>query len=107
MTTKTRKERISAVSPAQKQEYAKLMVEDGYTVKQIMDICGAGETAVNRWKKQYITEKNGGVVEGKIPLDVDKRRIRELEKELAEAREDIRLLKKATALFIRENPNLR
>jgi hypothetical protein len=33
------------------------MVEDGYTVKQIMDICGAGETAINRWKKQYITEK--------------------------------------------------
>lgn len=106
MTTKKRKERI-ACSPAQKLEYAKLMVDDGYTVKQIMEISGAGETAVNRWKRQYLAEKEGNFVDGKTPLDADKRRIRELEIELAEAREDVRLLKKATALFIRDNPNLR
>jgi transposase len=106
MTTQKRKKRLT-YSPAQKLEYAKLMVDDGYSVKQIMEISGAGETAVNRWKKQYLSEIKGEFVAGKIPLDAEQRRIRELEIELAEAREDIRLLKKATALFIRDNPNLR
>jgi len=41
------------------------------------------------------------------PLDADKRRIKELETKLAESQEDVRLLKKATALFIRDNPNLK
>lgn len=106
MTTKKRKERI-AYSPAQKLEYAKLMVEDNYTNQQIIEMSGAGATAVSRWRKQYIEEKEGNFVDGKTPLDADKRRIRELEIELAEAREDVRLLKKAAALFIRDNPNLR
>lgn len=106
MTTKTRKTRTN-FSPAKKHEYAKLMVEESYTNKQIMDLSGAGSTAVTRWKKQYLAEKNGEETQGKIPLDADKRRIKELEAELADSHEDVRLLKKATALFIRDNPALR
>ena len=104
--TKTRKARIN-FSPAQKHEYAKLMAEENYTNKQIMDLSGADPTAASRWKKQYLAEQKGEEVKGKIPLDADKRRIKELEAELADSKEDVRLLKKATALFIRDNPNLR
>lgn len=106
MIDKSRKDRVN-VTPKQKHEYARLMVEDHYTNKQIMDISGAAASAVTRWKKQYLAEQRGELMADKTPLDADKRRIRELEKQLAESQEDVRLLKKATALFIRDNPNLK
>jgi len=105
MSDNPRKKRIN-FTPQQKHEYARLMVEEQYSNKQIMEISGAGATAVTRWKKQYLAEQRGETLDGKVPLDSDKRRIQELEKQLAEAREDVRLLKKATALFIRDNPSL-
>ncbi|MBT4731063.1 IS3 family transposase, partial [Candidatus Woesearchaeota archaeon] len=43
----------------QKLDYVKLMVNEGYTNKQIIDISGAGPTAVARWKKQYLAELDG------------------------------------------------
>ncbi|WP_191603770.1 hypothetical protein [Marinomonas algicola] len=106
MTIKTRKERLN-YTPKQKYEYARLMVEDHYSNQKIIDISGASSTAVARWKKQYLDEQRGEFVQDKVPLDADKRLIEELKKELAESREDVRLLKKATALFIRDNPNLK
>ncbi len=35
------------------------MVNENYINKQIMEISGAGSTAVTRWKKQYLAELNG------------------------------------------------
>ncbi len=37
MTEKIRKERVS-VTPAQKLEYAKLMIDEDYSIPQIMDM---------------------------------------------------------------------
>ena len=45
----TRKARVTFTAE-QKLEYAKLMVNESYTNKQIQDISGAGPTAVSRWK---------------------------------------------------------
>jgi len=101
-----RKERLN-YTPKQKYEYAKLMVEENYTNKQIMEMSGACSSAVVRWKRQYLAEQKGQCIEGKIPLNEDKRRIKELEKQLAQSIEDVRLLKKAAALFIRDNPDLK
>lgn len=106
MTSKIRKPR-QTFTPAQKLEYAKLMVEENYTNQQVMDLSNAGSTAVSRWKQQFIAEQRGDVVEGKMALDTDKRRIQALEKQLAESRMDVALLKKATAFFIRDNPALK
>jgi transposase len=106
MNSKTRKARQD-FTPAQRLEYAKLMVEENYTNQQVMDLSGAGPTAVSRWKKQLLAEQRGEVVEGKTALNADKRRIQELEKQLAESRMDVVLLKKATAFFIRDNPALK
>lgn len=106
MTITTPKPRV-IVTPKQKHEYARLMVEDSYTSNQIMEISGASLSAVARWRSQFLAEQRGEPVAGKVALDADKRRIQELEKQLAYAREDIRLLKKATALFIRDNPELK
>jgi len=55
---KTRKQRVM-FSVEQKLDYVKLMVNEGYTNKQIIDISGAGPTAVARWKKQYLAELDG------------------------------------------------
>jgi len=106
MTSKIRKAR-QTYTPAQKLEYAKLMVEENYTNQQVVELSSAGPTAVSRWKRQYLAEQRGEVVEGKTALDADKRRIQELEKQLAESRMDVALLKKATAFFIRDNPALK
>ena len=106
MSNENRKQRVEP-SPKQKHEYARLMVEENYTNKQIMELSGACASAVTRWKRQYLAESRGELLPNKIPLDADKRRIKELEKQLAESQEDVRLLKKATALFIRDNPSLK
>ena len=55
---KTRKQRVM-FTVEQKLDYVKLMINEGYTNRQIIDISGAGPTAVSRWKKQYLAELNG------------------------------------------------
>ena len=50
---KPRKQRTTSTTE-QKLDYAKLMVNE-----QIIEISGAGPTAVIRWKKQYLAELNG------------------------------------------------
>jgi transposase len=45
----TRKVKIN-ISSTQKLEYAKLMVDEGYTNKQIQGISGACSSAISRWK---------------------------------------------------------
>jgi transposase len=106
MTSIIRKTR-QTFTPAQKLEYANLMVQERYSNQQIIEISGAGATAVSRWKRQYLAEQHGEVVEGKVALDADKRHIQTLEKELADVKMDVTLLKKATTFFIRDNPALK
>ena len=105
MTNTTRKDRIK-VSPAQKLEYAKLMVEDNYSNQQIIELSGASSSAVVRWKMQYLAEKKGDVSVNKTAFDPQLRRIKELELALENAQKDNEILKKATAFFIRDNPAL-
>lgn len=49
----TRKIRVN-ISPSQKLEYAKLMVEEGYTNKLIRNISGACSSAISRWKDNIL-----------------------------------------------------
>ena len=101
----TRKVRV-AFTAEQKLEYAKLMINEGYTNKQIRDISGAGETAVSRWKKQYLAEVDGHTPQGKKALTPEQQKIQELEKQLWRAKRDNEILKKAAAFFARENSSL-
>ena len=105
MTNSIKKVRIK-VTPAQKLEYAKLMVDEGYSANQIIEISGACSSAVARWKKQYLAELKGDIQPNKTALDPLERRIQELEKQLKSAKKDNEILKKATAFFIRDNPAL-
>lgn len=101
----TRKQKVM-LSVVQKLEYAKLMVHEGYSNKQIIETSGAGESAVSRWKKQYLAELNGQTPEGKKALTPEQQKIQELEKQLWRAKRDNEILKKAAAFFARENSSL-
>ncbi len=101
----TRKQKIT-ISPVKKLEYAKLMVEENYTYKQIQTMSGACSSAVARWKRQYKLELSGQTPEGISALTPDQQRIQSLEKQLKRAQRDNEILKKAAAFFIRDNQNL-
>lgn len=95
--------RRSIISAQQKLEYAKMMVENGYSNKQIEEISGASSSAITRWKRQYNDEKQGIMFNHKKALTPELQKLQELEKKLARANRDIDILKKASALFIRDN----
>ena len=59
MTQQKNQEVTRMFSVEQKLDYVKLMINEGYTNRQIIEISGAGPTAVARWKKQYLAELNG------------------------------------------------
>ncbi len=101
----TRKIRVAFTSE-QKLEYTKLMVNEGYTNKQVQEISGAGPTAVSHWKKQYLAEVDGHTPEGKKALTPEQQKIQALEKQLWRAKRDNEILKKAAAFFARENSSL-
>jgi transposase len=101
----TRKAKVN-ISPNQKLEYAKLMVEEGYIDKQIQNISGACSSAISRWKRQYVDELSGITPEKSNTLTPDQQRIQLLEKQLKQSQRDNDILKKAAAFFIRDNQNL-
>lgn len=100
--SKQRKLRLS-FTVEQKLDYAKLMINEGYTNNQIMKISGAGSTAVARWKSQYLEELSGITPEGKKALTLEQQEIQDLKKQLWRAKRDNEILKKAAAIFIRED----
>lgn len=100
--SKQRKQRLS-FTKEQKLDYAKLMVNEGYTNQQIIEISGAGSTAISRWKKQYLDELEGKTPEGKKALTAEHQEIQDLKKQLWRAKRDNEILKKAAAIFIRED----
>ena len=91
----------------QKREYAKLMVNEGYSNKAISEMSGACSSAVTRWKKQYQEELSGVTPEGLKALTPEHQGIQELERQLWRAKRDNEILKKAAAFFIRDNHNLK
>jgi transposase len=93
------KKRVEVTSE-QKYEYARLMVEEGYTNQQIQQLSEASSSAVVRWKAQYKQELSGKTPEGKKAITPEQQRIQELEQLLWRAKRDNEILKKAAALFI-------
>ena len=101
----SRKPRIN-LTIEQKLDYAKLMVHENYTNKKVMALSGAGASAVTRWKKQYLSEIGGQTPEFGKALTPEQQEIQLLKKQLWRAQRDNEILKKATALFAKDNPSL-
>ena len=84
-----------------KLEVARMVVDQGMSVAQVVKDMNIGRTAVNRWIEQYRAEQQGKPGIGK-PLTAELQRIRQLETENRQLRSDNDLLKKASAFFARE-----
>jgi transposase len=83
-----------------KLEVAKMIVDQGAKVSQVSKNMEISERTLRDWVTQYRCELSGGRGTGK-PLTADQQRIRELEHENRDLKQDIHLLKKASAFFAR------
>lgn len=88
--------RTSNYLRAAKIRICEMMVEDGYSDQQIQEISGACTSAVVRWKRQYRVEKQGITPHNQKAITPEQKRIQDLEKQLARAKRDIDILKKAS-----------
>lgn len=87
--------------PNFKLQVVQLIKEQGLSVAQVCRDMSLGETAVRRWLAQFAAEQSGLAGIGK-PLTTEQQRIRQLEGEVRQLRQDNDLLKKASAFFARE-----
>ena len=84
-----------------KLQVVRMIVDQGLSVSQVCQDMDLGETAVRRWISQYDAEKQGQPGIGK-PLTAEQQRIRQLEAENRQLKQDNDILKKASAFFARE-----
>ncbi len=84
-----------------KLQVVQMIKDQGLSVTQVCRDMDLGETAVRRWIQQYEAELSGQAGIGK-PLTAEQQRIRQLEAENRQLKQDNELLKKASAFFARE-----
>ena len=84
-----------------KLEVVKMIKDQGLTVAEVCRSMDLGDTAVRTWVQQYEAELQGKPGAGK-PLTAEQQRIRQLEAENRSLRQDVEILKKASAFFARE-----
>ena len=84
-----------------KRQIVQMIRDQGLSVGQVCRDMNLGETAVRRWVAQLNAEQLGQTGIGK-PLTAEQQRIRQLETENRQLRQDNDLLKKASAFFARE-----
>lgn len=84
-----------------KLQVVRMIKEQDIGVSQLCRDMNLGETAVRRWIAQFDAEQLGQAGIGK-PLTAEQQRIRQLEGENRQLRQDNDLLKKASAFFARE-----
>ena len=84
-----------------KLEVVRMIKEQGQSVQNVSESMSIGQTAIRRWLTQYSAEQSGQSGIGK-PLTAEQQRIRQLEAENLQLRQDVTILKKASAFFARE-----
>lgn len=84
-----------------KLQVVQMIRDQGLSVGQVCQDLDLVDSAVRRWLAQYDAEQAGQPGIGK-PLTPEQQRIRQLERENQRLREDVSILKKASAFFARE-----
>ena len=84
-----------------KLQVVQMITDQGLSISQVCEDLNLGQTAVRRCLKQVNAEASGQAGIGK-PLTTEQQRIRQLEIENKQLRQDNELLKKASAFFARE-----
>ena len=81
-----------------KLQVIKMIKDQGIPVSQVCRDLNLVDSAGRRWLAQYEGECNGRPT-GAMPLTPEQQRIRQLERENQRLKEDVELLKKASAFF--------
>lgn len=97
----TKHRRHRTFDAAFKLNVAQMVRDQGLSVSQVCRDQDLVDSVVRRWVAQYDAEQAGQPGQGK-PLTPEQQRIRELERENQRLREDVSLLKKASAFFARD-----
>lgn len=84
-----------------KLQVVQMIREQNLSVAQVCRDQDLVDSAVRRWLAQYDAEQNGKPGIGE-PLTAEQQRIRELERENQRLREDVSILKKASAFLVQE-----
>jgi transposase len=88
--------------PAFRQEVAELVVDQGYSVREAADAMGVGKSTVDSWARNLRKERNGDNSQG-APISEESYRIRQLEREIQQLKQEKEILKKATALLMSDS----
>jgi transposase len=89
-------------TPEFKTEIAKLMVDQHYTIQQACEASGVGESAVRRWKAQYLAEKQGKPLANTQAITPEQIEIQQLKQRVKQLEAEREILKKASAFFAQE-----
>jgi transposase len=89
-------------TPEFKTEIAKLMVDQNYTIQQACEASGAGDSAVRRWRNQYISEKQGQPLANTKAITPEQIEIQQLKQRVRQLEAEREILKKASAFFAQE-----
>jgi transposase len=89
-------------TPEFKIEIAKLMVDQNYTLQEACKAADAGESAVRRWRAQYLAEKQGEVLPNTQPITPGQIEIQKLKQRINKLEAERDILKKASAFFAQE-----
>jgi transposase len=76
----------------------KLVLNDGCSVAEVARELGIDANTLHKWRREF-AEEGSDAFPGKGRLSVQEEELRRLRRELAEAKEDREILKKALAFF--------
>lgn len=90
--------------PQFRQDAARLVVDQGYSVKEACESMGVSKSSMENWVRQLNQERRGETPKA-TGLTVEQRRIQELEKRIRQLEMEKEILKKATALLMSDSLN--
>ena len=97
MTKKTRKN-----YPADyRLEVAQQVVDQGRSIREVAEAMGLGKSTVDKWACALRQERNGLPTKS-APITAEQAKIKELERKIKHLEDDNRILKKASALLMRD-----
>ena len=83
-------------------EIAQEVVDKGRSIRDVSASLGLGKSTVDKWARQ-LKQERGGMLSSATPLTPDQLKIRELERKIKLLEGDNEILKKASALLMRDS----
>ena len=87
-----------------KREAASMVLDQGFSYREVCRQLDLGETGLRRWVDQLRFERDGGVPQSKALTD-EQQKIQELEAKIHRLEREKAILKKATALLVSDEIN--